>query len=78
MADAPRAAFSPRECRPIYSADDAGLRHDRISLYLSTGTQSAAGDGAALVLPQPLPGLKGTPALLRMHRIVMSRRSPGR
>jgi hypothetical protein len=63
---------------PHLLARGTGLRHDRISLYLSTGTQSAVGDRAALVLPQPLPGLKGTAAMLRMHRIVMPRRSIGR
>jgi hypothetical protein len=44
-----------------------GSRHDRISLYLSAGPQSAPGDRATLVLPQPLPRFAGAASLPGMH-----------
>jgi len=47
-----------------------GLRHDRISLYLSIGAQSTAGDDAALVVPQPQPRLKRQASMPRMHPFV--------
>jgi hypothetical protein len=46
---------------------DDGVRHDRNSLYLSTGTQSGSGDCATLVLPQPVPRFAGTASMPGMH-----------
>ena len=44
-----------RDCRPIYPFGDDGYRHARTSFHGTGGAQSAAGDCAALVVPQPVP-----------------------
>jgi hypothetical protein len=60
-----------RECRPILVMATADFAHDRIFLYLSTGTQSGAGDCATLVVPQPVPRFTRQASLPGMHQIVM-------
>jgi len=45
--------------------------HDRDSPYLPTRPQSGAGDGAAMVVPHPLPRFARRAALPGMHRFVM-------
>jgi hypothetical protein len=65
-----RGRHSLRRVPPHLLTGDNGLCHDRNSLYLSTGTQSAAGDCAALVLPQPLPRVAGTASVPGMHQFV--------
>jgi hypothetical protein len=47
-----------------------GLSDGRISLYGSTGAPAVAGDGAALVVPEPLPRFARPAALPGMHEIV--------
>jgi len=71
MADATRAAFYLRECRPICRSGDDGLCHDRNSLYLSTGAQSGSGDNPALVVPQPVSRHTRQAAMPGMHQFVM-------
>jgi hypothetical protein len=48
MADAMRAVFSMMNAAPFHG--EGRTRHDRISLYLPIGPQSAASDHAALVV----------------------------
>jgi hypothetical protein len=50
-----------------------GLHHDRISLYLSTRMQSAAGHRPALVLPQSLSRLTGPAPMPGMPRELTGR-----
>jgi hypothetical protein len=52
--------------------ENDGHRHGRNSFYGSTGTQSAAGDCATLVVPKPLPRHGRTAPLPGMHPIVTS------
>jgi hypothetical protein len=55
---------------PIERFLERRTRYDRISLYLSIGAQSTAGDDAALVVPQPLPRLKRQASMPGMHPFV--------
>jgi hypothetical protein len=55
---------------PYLSSGGRWIKHGRNSLYRSTGTPAAAGDGAALVVQKPLPGVARTAALPGMHEIV--------
>jgi hypothetical protein len=55
---------------PHLSVGDDGWSHGRISLYRSTGTPAAAGNGSALVVQEPLPRLARAAALPGMHEIV--------
>jgi hypothetical protein len=57
---------------PYLMRGDDGLRHDRNSLYLSTGAQSCAGDSATLVVPEPFPRLAWQASLPGMHQFVMT------
>jgi hypothetical protein len=71
MADAIGAAFSFWNAAPSIH-QGRWIKHGRNSFYGSTDTQSAAGDCAALVVPQPLPRLARPAALPGMHQIVKS------
>jgi hypothetical protein len=46
-------------------------RHDRNAFYLSTGTQSGAGDCTALVVPQFVPRHAGKTSLPGKHQFVI-------
>jgi hypothetical protein len=46
-------------------------RHDRNSRFLSTGPQSNAGNGAALVVPQPVSRFARSASVSGMHRFVI-------
>jgi len=62
MADATRAAFS-REIAALSLVQGRWIQHGRNSLYRSTGAPAAAGDGAALVVQEPVPRLARAAAL---------------
>jgi hypothetical protein len=70
MADAILAAFSFGNAAISVSTGDDEFSDGRNSLYRSTGTPAAAGDGAALVVQEPLPRLARATALPGMHEIV--------
>jgi hypothetical protein len=70
MADAIWAAFSFGIAALSRPRGDDGSSYGGNSFYRSTGASAAAGDGAALVVQKPLPGLARTAALPGMHEIV--------
>jgi hypothetical protein len=70
MADAMWAAFSFGIAALSRPSGDDGNSDGRNSLSRSTGTPAVAGDGAALVVQEPLPRLARTAALPGMHEIV--------
>jgi hypothetical protein len=50
----------------------------RNSLHGAGDAQAAPGGGAAMVLPQPVPGLKGSLPLRRVHAFVIRQRRVAR
>jgi hypothetical protein len=70
MADAMWAAFSFGNAALSRLLGGDGKNNGRNSLYRSTGTPAVAGDGAALVVQEPLPRFARTAALPGMHEIV--------
>jgi hypothetical protein len=55
---------------PYLSLETKGENHGRSYLYGAAGAQAAAGDGAALVLPQPFPCDAWRAALPGVHGFV--------
>jgi len=72
MADAIRVAFSSASAAPSVVGWGQRTSHDRNSLYLSTGTQSGAGDCTPLVVPQAVPRLAGKTSLPGMYQFVIT------
>jgi hypothetical protein len=70
MADANGAAFSFYDAAPSVVRGATDIGYGRIAFYGPTGAQSAAGDGTALVVHQPVPRHARTTPLRRMHQIV--------
>jgi hypothetical protein len=70
MADAMWAAFSFGIAALPRPVGDDGSSHGGSSFYRSTGAPAAAGDGAALVVQEPLPRLARKAALPELHEIV--------
>jgi hypothetical protein len=71
MADAIRGGILVRGLPHHIDGGDDGLRHDRNSLYLSTGAQSAADDCATLVVPQLVPRLARQASMPGIHQFVI-------
>jgi len=76
MADAFGAAFSFTRAAPSVPPRKNGRRHDRDSLYVSTGPQAAAGHGAAVVVQKPLSRLARAAPLPGIHETLRSHGHP--
>jgi hypothetical protein len=69
MADAMGAAFSSSDAA-LSIVGGRWSSHDRNTFHGTAGAQSAAGDCAALVVPEPVPRLARRTTLPGMHEIV--------
>jgi hypothetical protein len=69
MAGAKRAAFS-RANAALSLLQNEGRDHGRSYLHGATGAQAVAGNGAALVLPEPFPRDTRRAALSGVHGFV--------